>query len=881
MIKNAFARYAAILLVIVMAFSLFACDKSDKNDGGDVLQTEEKTTQAQTVETGEETTTAKTETTTAVVETTNEETTTTEATVTEETTEATTVTEAVNTESVEATTVTEAETTVTAEVTTVTEEETTVTEEETTVTEEETTVTEEETTVTEEKTTVTEEETTVTEEKTTVTEEETTVTEEETTVTEEETTEAETEAPKCKHRNAGVSYEKGCIIWCPDCESQVGVSVRHKNELKYVDGEGYYDVCKNCGTKTGDGAPYLVDWNAEALNEQKLGKYQNAIVGVYNEDGNYTRFEGNGSLYEGQMNVVTADEFNTAVTGQYVLIKYRTNIADYNNPDDPKKIYNGSIELYYGTEKAAAGQGEHAVFNLISDNEWHIMVIDLSGAKYAPDGDGNYVAKHFRLDLINPAGAQEEKDDLGNVTYTYPALPEGYYVDLAFIAMCDDPDAFVAYFEANEDDKALCNHATTYVNDKCEVVCAGCGKYYSERHTYDCVVETVDGTIKYVMPCLKCDTKLEYTVSFGEKEPNLFLDPAYLADAVAKGNRMGETEFFVEDGSGFVRLHANTAAGKEANFMLINSGSTQVTGQYMVIKYRTTCNYSWEIFMGDEGTAPGGDGHFYFENFLANGEWQLMFVDLSTQKGSGLEANANGEYVIGHFRWDIFNTPSTEPRYIDIAYVAFADDMSALKAINGDFAKYCNHKTLEAGFELYVDDDEATDEPMKKGICTECGAEVIVELNYKFFIDDLIGSGDANSRDAGNYNLGVNGFTAAADNTIKIKGWQGVDFGADAIAYKVYDKDGNLLSGDWTVFEGVKFSTPPAENDVTKVVVAAGVDGANARRFNDYLTIDLTEYFAQSENLTIVYAFVINNIPEGSNDKYCDFLTVTNIAPAK
>ena len=723
-------------------------------------------------------------------------------------------------------------------------------------------------------------ETAASETATETTEGETATTQTETSETETEESETETEKVSCKHRNAGVSYEKGCIIWCPDCESQVGVQTRHKNSIQYVDGEGYFEVCSNCQTKSGDGAPYLVNWSAEALDGYKLGKYQNAIVGVYNADGNYTRFEGNGSLYEGQMNVVTADEFNTAVTGQYVLIKYRTNIADYNNPDDPKKIYNGSIELYYGTQKAAAGQGEHAVFNLISDNEWHIMVIDLSGAKYTVDADGYYIAKHFRLDLINPAGAQEEKDGDGNVVYTYPALPEGYYVDLAFIAMCDDPDAFVAYFDANEDDKALCNHATTYVNDKCEECCAGCGKYYSERHTYDCIVENADGEIKYVMPCLKCDAKLEYSVAFGEKEPNLFLDPKYLADAVANGNRMGETEFFVEDGSGFVRLHADTSATKEANFMLINSGSTQVTGQYMVIKYRTTCNYSWEIFMGDEGTTPGSGGHFYFENFPANGEWQLMIVDLSAQKGSGLTKNSKGEYVIGHYRWDIFNTPSTEPRYIDIAYVAFADDINTLKAINGDFAKYCNHKTLKAGFELYVDDDATTDKPMKKGICTECGAEVIVGLNYKFFIDDLIGSGDANSRDAGNYNLGLNGFTAAADNTIKIKGWQGVDFGADAIAYKVYDKDGNLLSGDWTVFEGIKFATPPAENDVTKVVVAAGVDGANARRVNDYLTVDLTEYFAQSDNLTIVYAFVINGIPEGSNDKYCDFLTVTNIAPA-
>lgn len=794
-----FVRFATLLLAIVMALSLFACD------GGEEAESSKKP-ESQTTE---ESTTAKTE------ETTNGASTETE----------TTVEEATSSE-------------------TETEEATSETEPETSETQTETTATQ--------------------------------TTESETAGAESET---ETTKPACKHRNAGVDYEKGCIIWCPDCESQVGVQTRHKNEIKYIKGEGYFEICRNCQTKTGDGAPYLVEWSAEALNEYKLGKFENAIVGVYNKEGDYTRFEGNGQLFEGQINVVPADAFNSTVTGQYLLIKYRTNIADYNNPDDPKKIYNGSIEMYYGTNSAAPGQGMHSSYELINDDEWHVVVFDLSGAKYSTDADGNYVAKHLRVDLINPAGAQEVKDEAGAVTYTYPALPEGYYIDIGLIAMCDDPDAFVDYFERNDLSQDICEHNSKYINGDCQECCSGCGKYIADKHTYDCAVENVDGENKYVMTCIRCSGKLEYSVAFGEKAPDLFLDPKYIADAVAGGNRMGETEFFVEEGSGFVRLHANTAAGKEANFMLISSGSTQVAGQYMMIKYRTTCNYAWEIFAGGVGTAPGEGGHFYIDNFPANGEWQLLFVDMVAK--NAFSVNKDGECVAGHFRWDIFNTHSSEPRYIDIAYVAFANDMDALKAINGEFSKYCNHNKLEEGFTLVTDEDEATDKPMRKGVCADCGAEVVVELNRKFFVDDLIGSGDADSRDAAEFDLGLAGYTAAEDNTIAINGWLGVDFGSDAVAYKVYDKDGNLLSGDWTVFEGVKFGTPNAENGVTKAVVAAGVDAAHARRINGYLTIDLTEYFAQSDNLTIKYAFVINGIPEGSNDKYCDFLTINNIKPAR
>ena len=193
------------------------------------------------------------------------------------------------------------------------------------------------------------------------------------------------------------------------------------------------------------------------------------------------------------------------------------------------------------------------------------------------------------------------KNEAGEVIYTYPALPAGYYVDIGLIAMCDDPEAFVAYFEKNEADKEFCEHYSKFVDGECAERCSGCGKYIADKHTYDCAAETVEGENKYVMTCVRCSKKLEYSVSFGEKAPNLFLDPKYLADAVAGGNRMGETEFFVEDGNGFVRLHANTAADREANFMLINSGSAEIAGQYMVIKYRTTCNYAWEIFAGGEG----------------------------------------------------------------------------------------------------------------------------------------------------------------------------------------------------------------------------------------------------------------------------------------
>lgn len=698
-------------------------------------------------------------------------------------------------------------------------------------------------------------------------------------------TETETDAPqvKCKHKNASLSVEHGCVMWCPDCESPAGAKAYHKNKLTYVNGEGYYSICSECSQRSGDGKKYLVEWDAEALGALDAA----GIVGVYNADGGYTRFEGDGKTSEAYMQVVPADEANYEVTGQYLMIKYRTNVSEFVAEGETEPNYVGNIQIYCSTTTAKVESGRRIDFKGISDGEWHIAVLDLAdGVKYAPDADGYYAAKNVRLDLINPQRAVD-KDAEGNVIKEYAPLPEGYYMDVAFVAMCDDPDAFVSYFESNEGDKALCNHAVNYVNDDCMEACAGCGREYGEKHTYDFTVEEDGGSSNYVMSCLKCDNELSYTVDFGDKAPEVFFDPKYIADAAANGNRMGNSEFYVEDGVGFLRLHANTAVNGEGTFFLIDEGSALETGRYMVIKYRTECSDNWEIFVGNEGTKATSSSHFYIETttstphcdpICADGEWRLMFIDLSSVNGSAVKEN-NGKYVLGHLRWDIFNIPGTSQRHIDVAYVAFSDDAEVLKAINGDFVNCCSHVSFVGDFSLVTDELDSTDTPMKKGICAICGAEAVTKLDFIFNVEKLSGSDEIKSGRVNKFDLGFNGVTASADNTFTVvSGWQGVDFVAEQLAYRVYDENGNLLSDGWTVFDG-RCRTLAESDAVVTAVSGAGINGANSRRF-DNLTVDLSEYFATCDNVTIEYAFVLRDIPEGSNDRFVSFLTVTNIAKA-
>lgn len=696
----------------------------------------------------------------------------------------------------------------------------------------------------------------------------------------EESAPEETKAPetvKCKHKNAEISIEKGCIVWCSDCESRVGAKTYHKNSMVYFDNEGFFELCANCGTKAGEGKKYLVEWDAKSLGEVNA----NGLLGVYNQEGDYTRFEGDGKTFEAHMPIITADAFNTEVTGQYFMMKYRTNIDSYNPEGEPEKNYKSNIQIYCGTQTESAGKGRLIDKTLVSDDQWHIVVIDLSdGSYYIPDNDGNYVAKHIRLDITNPKNVGV-KDDAGE--FVYAPLPAGYYFDIGFIALCSDPDAFVDYFEANEAERALCNHEVKYVNDLCKEACAGCGEVYGDQHTYsfECNIDDATGNRTYAASCAKCDDSFEYTVTFNGVTPNLFLDPEAIATNAKKGKNMGKTELMAEDGTGFVRLHADTSATSEGLFFLIPKGNTQVTGQYMLLKYRTTCGERWEIFTNGVGTTPSNAGRYdvktttaspYCNPLRNDGEWQIMIVDIASLV-TAINANKDGTYTIGHYRWDIFDKPSTEERHIDVAYVAFAGDLETLKAIN------CKHDSISSGFTLVTDTDPATDTPMRSGKCTNCGSDVVVDLNRKFYIDGLLGSVNLKPRDAIVYDFTANNATAAADNTISLTGWAGVDFGFDAIAYKVYGADGRVLNDGWQTFEA-EFRTPNADNAVTKAVIEAGIDGAHARRFDD-LKIDLGSYFSDNESVTVEYALIINGIPEESNDLYVPFFKVTNIKPAQ
>ena len=114
------------------------------------------------------------------------------------------------------------------------------------------------------------------------------------------------------------------------------------------------------------------------------------------------------------------------VTGQYAIFKYRIPEGSEGNFE--------KFELYASTQHSEAVHGSSIDFGgIVADGEWHVMVVDLTAiGTFTPDDDGEYRAKHLRLDIIN-----KKMDDT-------------FFIDVAYVAMHNDLD-YVMEFLSNED----------------------------------------------------------------------------------------------------------------------------------------------------------------------------------------------------------------------------------------------------------------------------------------------------------------------------------------------------------------------------------------------------------------------------------------------
>ena len=123
---------------------------------------------------------------------------------------------------------------------------------------------------------------------------------------------------------------------------------------------------------------------------------------------------------------------------------------------------------------------------------------------------------------------------------------------------------------------------------------------------------------------------------------------------------------------------------------------TDPTGQYVIIKYRTTYDDRIEIFAGANNgstTAKGSVDNFSLTqkadgtgSLIADGEWHCVILALHDIIGGfnkptnafAPEDGTEDTYILDYLRLDFFNSASTTARTVDVAFVAYADSVEKL-----------------------------------------------------------------------------------------------------------------------------------------------------------------------------------------------------------
>ena len=347
---------------------------------------------------------------------------------------------------------------------------------------------------------------------------------------------------------------------------------------------------------------------------------------------------------------------NTDVTGKYVIIKYRTDHAT-GGEFWANTTHNGHEGMVDGVMKPGV-----ANFNasFAPDGEWHIIICDLSKqiSKYVlPDENGNYTIQWARIDLLNEKAS------------------EGYF-DIAYIAFCDDLSKMASITQNG--DTELCPHvkadAPTYTEDGDThyTTCIACGAKVVENH--------------YIASDIVWNAEQELYVGACVCGKELTTDMIYKTQAESNATNVGPNGFTVSKEDGFVRYTASSTPKNADPYIHVLRHNNNVTGQFMVIKYRMVNNgvnnpagrtwFAGSAASGNTGASGGGDNYVTKYAIIADGEWHTMVVTIP-ENNTKFTANENGTYTWAYLRMGFEVAAYDGTCYLDIAELAFADNIVA------------------------------------------------------------------------------------------------------------------------------------------------------------------------------------------------------------
>ena len=333
-------------------------------------------------------------------------------------------------------------------------------------------------------------------------------------------------------------------------------------------------------------------------------------------------------------------------TGQYLIFKYRTTVE-----------YQNYFQFFTTTQSSLASNSSVTLTSsngtYLNDGEWHVVVINLANAipeHYTTRDDGKYYATAVRFDVFNVKMSSNDQ-----------------VVDIAYIGLSDSFKSAMAFDSSVE--------SIIYFNGK-------------EAHTFS--TENISNATEPEMP--KEDDPQAPPSGGGNSEAHvtpegfsIYYGASQLA-SMTSGHQMGE-RVLSSDGE-YASYYSNESAD-ESYFSVFNNRDKAIeTGQYLVIKYKTSTpaakNY-FDFFITTEEKASGyvGSAHISFtatnKLYVDSDEWVVVVIDLSKAIPSYFSQDGDGAYRASYLRFDIYNYAMASSEYcVDVAYIGMSNDYDAI-----------------------------------------------------------------------------------------------------------------------------------------------------------------------------------------------------------
>ena len=327
--------------------------------------------------------------------------------------------------------------------------------------------------------------------------------------------------------------------------------------------------------------------------------------------------------------------------GEYLIVKYRSTAENY-------------IQ-FFTTTQASLASGANVSLTAtnklyINDGKWHVVVINLASAipdYYQPRNDGKYYATTLRLDYFN---IKQTSDDAT--------------IDVAYVGLSDSFNDIIGY-DSDVEEVLFFDGNAVYTFDPANAENA------VEPGKDNGSVE--DGSDSEDTPD---PVESPFLIYYGATDLVNFT-----------GSGLGEKT--LSSDNSYITFNSSATSDESYITLLNNRDHSKVTGQYLVIKYKTSTpetNYL-DFFVTTEEKATGfvSASHIAFvasnNLYYADDQWRVVVIDLSAVLPNYFKADADGSFKATYLRFDFFNSKMNSTEFtFDLAYIAMHDDLDEIKA---------------------------------------------------------------------------------------------------------------------------------------------------------------------------------------------------------